>query len=149
MSNMKDLRPDIEELIGILQSTGVSKIEIEDEKGRKIKVEQHVAPAHAIVAPTVSAASLTATPPTVPPAEDAKGPTCKTPMVGTVYLRPSPDAEAFVKEGQKINVGDVICIVEAMKMFNRIKADKSGTIKTILVDDAQPVEFDQDIIELD
>lgn len=145
MSNMKDLRPDIEELIEILQSSGVSKIEIEDEKGRKIKVEQHHGHDHILPAPG------TAVLPAAPAVNEPEAPkaTCKTPMVGTVYLRPSPDAEPFIKVGQKVNAGDVICIVEAMKMFNRIKADKAGTIKAIIVEDAQPVEFDQVIIELD
>jgi acetyl-CoA carboxylase biotin carboxyl carrier protein len=67
----------------------------------------------------------------------------KSPMVGTFYQSPSPDAPAFVKVGQKINKGDTICIIEAMKILNQVEADKSGTVKAILVENASPVEFDQ------
>jgi acetyl-CoA carboxylase biotin carboxyl carrier protein len=67
-------------------------------------------------------------------------------MVGTFYRSPSPSAAAFVEVGQKVNVGDVICIVEAMKMMNQIEADKAGTITEILVENGQPVEFDQPLV---
>lgn len=65
------------------------------------------------------------------------------PMVGTFYRSPSPDASPFVEVGQKVSVGDVLCIVEAMKMMNQIESDKAGTVTAILVEDGQPVEFDQ------
>lgn len=74
------------------------------------------------------------------------GHTVKSPMVGTFYRSPSPTAKAFVEVGQSVNVGDVICIVEAMKMMNQIEADKSGTITEILVENGQPVEFDQPLV---
>jgi acetyl-CoA carboxylase biotin carboxyl carrier protein len=67
----------------------------------------------------------------------------KSPMVGTFYNSPSPDAPSFVKVGQKINKGDTICIIEAMKILNQIEAEISGTVKSILVENAQPVEFNQ------
>lgn len=67
----------------------------------------------------------------------------KSPMVGTFYRAPSPDAKNFVEVGDKVNKGDTLCIIEAMKMFNQIEADKSGVIKSIEVEDAQPVEYDQ------
>ena len=73
----------------------------------------------------------------------------KSPMVGTCYLAPSPDAGNFVEIGQKISVGDTLCLIEAMKMFNKIKADKTGTIKRRLVEDGQAVEFDQPLFEID
>ena len=67
----------------------------------------------------------------------------KSPMVGTFYIAPSPDAEPFIKVGQKISVGDTICIIEAMKVMNEIKAEKSGVIQRILIDDASSVQFGQ------
>jgi acetyl-CoA carboxylase biotin carboxyl carrier protein len=69
-------------------------------------------------------------------------------MVGTFYRSPAPGAAAFIEVGQKVNVGDVLCIVEAMKMMNQIEADKAGTVGAILVEDGQPVEFDQPMITL-
>jgi acetyl-CoA carboxylase biotin carboxyl carrier protein len=67
-------------------------------------------------------------------------------MVGTFYRSPSPGAKAFVEVGQSVKVGDVICIVEAMKMMNQIEADKAGVVEAILVGDAEPIEFDQPLI---
>ena len=67
----------------------------------------------------------------------------KSPIIGTFYRKPSPDKDYFVEIGQKVNVGDVLCVIEAMKLFNEIESEVSGTIVKILVDDAQPVEFDQ------
>ena len=73
----------------------------------------------------------------------------KSPMVGTFYRSPAPDKPPFVEIGQKIKVGDTLCIVEAMKMMNQVKSEFNGTIKDILVENAQPVEFDEVIITLD
>ena len=72
----------------------------------------------------------------------------KSPMVGTFYRSPSPSSAAFVEVGQSVKVGDVVCIVEAMKMMNQIEADKSGTIEAILVENGQPVEFDQPLFSI-
>ncbi|MDX1633340.1 MAG: acetyl-CoA carboxylase biotin carboxyl carrier protein [Marinobacter sp.] len=74
------------------------------------------------------------------------GHTIKSPMVGTYYEAPSPTAKAFVEVGQSVKAGDVVCIVEAMKMMNQIEADKSGTVTEILVENGQPVEFDQPLM---
>ena len=73
----------------------------------------------------------------------------KSPMVGTFYRAPSPGAKPFVDVGQSVSEGDTLCIIEAMKMLNQIEADKSGTIKAILVDNAQPVEFGQPLFVID
>ena len=70
-------------------------------------------------------------------------------MVGTYYAAPSPTSGPFVKVGQKVNVGDTLCIIEAMKMMNQIEADKAGTVRQILIENGQPVEFDQDLFILD
>lgn len=77
-----------------------------------------------------------------------KGHPVRSPMVGTFYRAPSPTSEAFVEVGQQVKAGDVVCIVEAMKMMNQIEADKSGTVAEILVDNGQPVEFDQPLITI-
>ena len=73
----------------------------------------------------------------------------KSPMVGTCYLAPSPEAENFIVEGQKVKAGDTLCLIEAMKMFNKIKADVSGTIKKISISNGQSIEFDQPLFEID
>ncbi|MFS6803225.1 acetyl-CoA carboxylase biotin carboxyl carrier protein, partial [Edwardsiella tarda] len=70
----------------------------------------------------------------------------RSPMVGTFYRTPSPEAKAFVEVGQQVNAGDPLCIVEAMKMMNQIEADKSGVVKAILVENGQPVEFDEPLV---
>ena len=72
----------------------------------------------------------------------------KSPMVGTFYRSPSPGSPSFVEVGQHVKPGDVICIIEAMKMMNQIEADKAGVVEAILVDDAEPVEFDQPLITI-
>ena len=98
---------------------------------------QQPAPAPAAAAPASEESSAPAAP---------AGHSVKSPMVGPFYRSPSPTAKAFVEVGQTVNVGDVICIVEAMKMMNQIEADKSGTIQDILVENGQPVEFDQPLV---
>jgi acetyl-CoA carboxylase biotin carboxyl carrier protein len=77
---------------------------------------------------------------------EPKGHALKSPMVGTFYRSPSPASKSFVEVGQSVKAGEVVCIVEAMKMMNQIEADKSGTIAEILVENGQPVEFDQPLI---
>lgn len=73
----------------------------------------------------------------------------RSPMVGTFYRTPSPDAKAFIEVGQKVTAGDTLCIVEAMKMMNQIEADKSGVVKAILVESGQPVEFDEPLVVIE
>lgn len=73
----------------------------------------------------------------------------KAPMVGTVYLAPNPGAEPFVSVGQRVNIGDTLCMIEAMKMFNKIEADKSGIISARLIENEQPIEYDQSLFILD
>lgn len=98
---------------------------------------QQQAPAPAAPEPATAEVSAPAAP---------AGHALKSPMVGTFYRSPSPTAKAFVEVGQSVKVGDVICIVEAMKMMNQIEADKSGTVQDILVENGQPVEFDQPLV---
>ncbi|MEK9648351.1 MAG: acetyl-CoA carboxylase biotin carboxyl carrier protein, partial [Gammaproteobacteria bacterium] len=81
-----------------------------------------------------------------PATEAVSADAVKSPMVGTFYRSPSPNAPAFVDVGKQVKAGDVICIIEAMKMMNQIEADKAGTVEAILVEDGEPVEFDQPLI---
>lgn len=101
--------------------------------------------------PAQSNAAAPATVPSMeaPAAAEISGHIVRSPMVGTFYRTPSPDAKAFIEVGQKVNVGDTLCIVEAMKMMNQIEADKSGTVKAILVESGQPVEFDEPLVVIE
>lgn len=78
-----------------------------------------------------------------------RGKIMRSPMVGTFYSRPSPDADTFINVGDKVTVGDTLCIVEAMKMFNQIESEFSGTVVAMLAEDGQPVEYDQPLFEID
>src|SRR5579872_5149612 len=142
----------IRKLIELIQSTGVAEIEIrEGEESVRITREIHK------MAPMVMAAPQAAMPSPVAasPVEATHKPettkadalsdkhTVKAPMVGTVYLSPTPGSKPFVEIGQTVKVGDVICLIEAMKMFNQIEADKAGTITARLIDNGTPVEFNQ------
>ena len=140
----------VKELADILNSTDLSEIEMK--KGDlKIRVSKHVggtvmqtmaaAAPLASPAPTPAAPSPVAVAPATKADASAHPGAVKSPMVGTAYVRPSPDADAFVKIGDKVKEGDTVLLVEAMKTFNPITAPKSGKIEELLVDDAQPVEF--------
>jgi acetyl-CoA carboxylase biotin carboxyl carrier protein len=148
--------PEIQELIKFVAKTGVSEVEIE-QKDFKITIKKEFAKQEAAVilpqapvyqsapAPAPVAAAPVATPaaPAPVPAEDSKLITIKSPMIGTFYRKPSPDKPNFVEVGSSIKAGDVICIVEAMKLFNEIEAEISGKVVKVLVDDMSPIEYDQ------
>ncbi len=146
---MKIDRAAIRDLAEILNDTDLTEIEVE-EKDLKIRVAREVyqttvaAPA-AMAAPVAAAPAVAAVPAAAndaPAAVDASHPgAVKSPMVGTAYMSPEPGAANFVSVGSNVNVGDTIMIVEAMKVMNPIKADKSGKVSQILVSDAAPVEF--------
>ncbi|MGB3472936.1 MAG: acetyl-CoA carboxylase biotin carboxyl carrier protein [Erythrobacter sp.] len=141
----------VRELAELLNETGLTEIEVED-SDRKIRVARGgqimggqimAAPAPAgPAAPTPATAAPT--PEAAPEADHANA--LKSPMVGTVYLAPEPGKPNFVKVGDTVSEGDTLVIVEAMKVMNPITADKSGTIQSILVNNAQPVEFDQPLV---
>lgn len=142
----------VRELAELLAETGLSEIEVED-GDRKIKVARQLAaaaPVHAVAAPAAfAAAPAPAT--TAPAAAAAPAPTdhadaVKSPMVGTVYLSPEPGAAPFISVGQQVKAGDTLVIVEAMKVMNPITATAGGTVKAILIDNAQPVEYDQPLV---
>jgi acetyl-CoA carboxylase biotin carboxyl carrier protein len=101
-----------------------------------------------VSAPAPAAPAAPATP-AAPAADDAKYITIKSPMIGTFYRKPAPDKSPFVEVGSSIGKGDVLCVVEAMKLFNEIESEVSGKIVKILVDDMSPVEFDQPLFLVD
>ncbi|QYJ08275.1 acetyl-CoA carboxylase biotin carboxyl carrier protein [Qipengyuania flava] len=141
----------VRELAEMLGDTGLTEIEVEDGE-RKIRVSRGggvaVAAAPAPMAAPAPAAPAAAAPAPEAPAAagaDTEG-AIKSPMVGTVYMAPEPGAADFVKVGDSVKEGQTLLIVEAMKVMNPIAADKAGTVKAILVENAQPVEFDQPLV---
>ena len=148
----------IKKLIDLIQESDVAEIEIaEGEESVRIS-RNSAAPAYA-PAPAQVSAPAPAAPAPAPAAETAaeasaaseaqanEANAVRSPMVGTFYRSSSPEAPAFVEVGQSVTAGDVICIIEAMKMFNQIEADRSGTVTAILVENGHPVEFDEIVIE--
>jgi acetyl-CoA carboxylase biotin carboxyl carrier protein len=138
----------VRELAELLAETGLSEIEVED-GDRKIKVARQLtaaAPVHAAPAPVAAPLAAPAAAPTAAPAPADDPNAVKSPMVGTVYLSPEPGAAPFVTVGQQVKAGETLVIVEAMKVMNPITAPNGGTVKAILVDNAQPVEYDQPLI---
>ena len=136
----------VRELAELLSETGLTEIEVED-GSRKIKVARNVTVAAAAqaYAPAPAAASPAATAvPAAAPAIDVNA--VRSPMVGTVYLTPDPSAPPFVSIGQTVKAGDTLVIIEAMKVMNPIIATSAGTVTAILVENAQPVEFDQPLV---
>lgn len=140
----------VRELAELLNETGLTEIEVED-NDRKIRVARggvvaSAAPAQMVAAPDPTpAAAAPAVAAEAAPADD-HGDAVKSPMVGTAYLAPEPEASNFVAVGDSVKEGDTLLIVEAMKVMNPITADKAGTIKAILIDNGQPVEFDQPLV---
>jgi acetyl-CoA carboxylase biotin carboxyl carrier protein len=142
----------IKKLIELVEESGISELEIsEGEESVRISRNSPVsaAPIQYAAAPApVAAAPVAAAPVAAEAAAPAvpAGHQVLSPMVGTFYGAPSPDAKPFVKVGQSVTAGETLCIVEAMKMMNQIEADKSGVVTAILVEDGQPVEFDQALV---
>jgi acetyl-CoA carboxylase biotin carboxyl carrier protein len=142
----------VRRLADILADTGLTEIEVE-EAGRRVRVSRAAVAAPAPVAQIVAPAAAPALAPAsaaAAPAQEAPAPdlanALKSPMVGTVYLAPEPGADDFVKVGDQVKAGDTLLIIEAMKVMNPITATNGGTVKAILVDNAQPVEFDQPLV---
>lgn len=136
----------VRELAELLAETGLSEIEVED-GDRKIRVARQLtaAPVQQYAAPALAAAPVAAVPaPAAAPAVDANA--VKSPMVGTCYLAGEPGVPNFVSVGQAVKAGDTLLIIEAMKVMNPIVAPNAGTVTAILVENAQPVEFDQPLV---
>jgi len=148
----------VKKLIELLDESGIAEIEItEGEESVRISRYSQNAPAvvsaPAVAAP-VAAPAPAAAPAAAPEAAPAAAPAepeetgfqVEAPMVGTFYASSSPGAAPYVQVGDRVNEGDTLCIIEAMKMMNQIEADKAGTIEAILVEDGEPVEFDQPLV---
>lgn len=156
---------EIQNLIKFVAKSGASEVSLEmgeikitiktshDEAASAAAVVQQpvaVAAPAAVVAPVAPPAAVPTEAPAAPKtaAEDNHN-TVKSPIIGTFYRRPSPDKPNFVEVGDRVNEGDTLCVIEAMKLFNEIEAETSGTIVKILVDDSSPVEFDQPLFVID
>ena len=154
---------EIQNLIKFVAKSGVNEVHVEmGETKVTIKtggdVVQQVVTAPAATEVATPAAPVAAPAPAVEPAPSAPAAattendnhiTIKSPIIGTFYRKPSPDKPNFVEAGDQVNEGDVLCVVEAMKLFNEIESEVSGTIVKVLVDDSSPVEFDQPLFIID
>jgi len=154
----------VKKLIELLEESNIDEIEIKEGE-ESVRISRNGA-AQAMAAGAISYAAppqmqmapqptapKTVEPASAPPAPAAPasnpgGHLVNSPMVGTFYRSPSPTSPTFVEVGQTVKIGDVICIVEAMKMMNQIEADKAGTVEAILVEDGEPVEFDQPLVSI-
>jgi len=146
----------IKKLIELVEESGIAELEI-TEGEESVRINRHspapaqqmhyaAAPMHA---PAPASAPAAAPAVAAPEAVEESGHMLRSPMVGTFYESPAPGAKAFVQVGQQVNVGDTLCIVEAMKMMNQIEADVAGTVKKILVENEAPVEFDQPLFVIE
>lgn len=137
----------IRKLIELVKETGIGELEVKT--GDDIVRINCQTTTVVAAAPTTTPAQLPVAAPVAPPAAAEKkhaeptGHVMKSPMVGTVYLSATPGSPPLVNVGQKVKVGDTLCLIEAMKMFNKIEADKAGTISARLIENEQPVEYDQ------
>ncbi|WP_100753682.1 acetyl-CoA carboxylase biotin carboxyl carrier protein [Vibrio salilacus] len=146
----------IKKLIELVEESGIAELEI-SEGEESVRISRHgaaaPAPIHYAPAPVAVPAAAPAAP--APTAVESAAPAAPkghqvlSPMVGTFYRSPSPDSKSFIEVGQSVNAGDTLCIVEAMKMMNQIESDKSGVVTAILVEDGQPVEFDQPLVVIE
>ena len=153
---------EIRELIDFISNSGLDEVNIETQEF-KIAVKKNspvvnavsevpvaaVPPVNVVEQATAAAAPAAAPPQGQAPQENNNYIEIKSPMIGTFYTTPSPDAEAFVKEGDTVKVGQTVCIIEAMKLFNEIESEYSGKIVKMLVENASPVEFDQPLFLVD
>jgi acetyl-CoA carboxylase biotin carboxyl carrier protein len=145
----------VKKLIELLESSDVAEIEItEGEESVRISRNTLNSSAQATSQPVPQPSSTAPTTPTLvetqipKPGPEGKGKVVKSPMVGTFYRAPSPSASPFVEIGKHVKLGDVICVVEAMKMMNQIEADHAGVVDSIHIEDGEPVEFDQPLITI-
>ena len=148
----------VKKLIELLEESNIGEIEIKEGE-ESVRISRHgnqpAAPV-AYAAPAPAPAPAAAPAPAEAPAAEAPAPAAApvadnavlSPMVGTFYRAPSPEAPSFIEVGQTVRVGDVLCIVEAMKMMNQIEADRAGTVTAIHVENGEAVEFDQPLISI-
>jgi acetyl-CoA carboxylase biotin carboxyl carrier protein len=147
----------VKKLIELLEESGIDELEIKEgeesvriSRHSKTPAQQYYAPApmHAPAPAPAAAAPVAAAAPEAPSAPVLNGTVARSPMVGTFYRKSSPSSPSFVEVGQTVKKGDTLCIVEAMKMMNHIEAETSGVIESILVEDGQPVEYDQPLFTI-
>ena len=146
-----DLRK-LKKLIDLVQESGISELEV-TEGEEKVRIAKYAAPSTVGYAPQMQPAAQHAAAPvlaTTPPAEELlDGTVVKSPMVGTFYRATAPGAAPLVDVGQKVAVGDRLCIIEAMKLMNEIESEFAGTVKAVLVENGQPVEYGQPLFVID
>jgi acetyl-CoA carboxylase biotin carboxyl carrier protein len=141
----------IRDLAGILNDTNLTEIEVEL-GDLKVRVSRQAPAVHAIAAPQPAYAPAAAAQPAAaaaPAAADVSKNAVASPMVGTAYLAPSPDAKAFIEVGQKVKEGQTLLIIEAMKTMNQIPSPRAGTVTAILFEDAQPVEYGMPLVVIE
>lgn len=140
-----DLRK-LKTLIELVESSGIAELEIAEGEER-VRITRALAPAHQHPPPAMHTAAMAAAPAPVPAVvQEPEGHTIKSPMVGTFYRSASPGAKAFVDVGDSVEVGDPLCIIEAMKLMNEIEADRAGVVKAILAENGQAVEYGQPLV---
>jgi acetyl-CoA carboxylase biotin carboxyl carrier protein len=148
----------VKKLIELLEESDVAEIEIHEGE-ESVRISRHSStpstiaipsmPPQAVTAPAPAPALAATAPDAQAPAEEIQGHSVNSPMVGTFYRSPSPGSKPFVEEGQTVAVGDTLCIIEAMKILNQIESDKTGTVKKILVENGQPVEYNEPLFIID
>ena len=145
-------RREIEDLVEILDRCHLTELEFE-KKGVRIRIRRDhvpaVAPSQMEISKTAEAVSPTEKPGSLPSADSAHFLTVTSPIVGTFYRSPSPDTDPYVEEGDLIKKGQVLCIVEAMKLMNEIECEVAGTVKEVLISNAEPVEYDQPLFVIE
>ncbi len=145
----------VKKLIELLEESGIAEIEIHEGE-ESVRISRQSANTVVAPAPVAVAAPAPAPAPTAPvaataeiPKEEISGHVVKSPMVGAFYSSASPTAKSFVEVGQTVAVGDTLCIIEAMKLMNQIESDKAGVVKAILVENGQPVEYNQPLFVIE
>ena len=140
----------IKKLIELIEESDIAEIEIHEGE-ESVRLSRNSAVAQVVAAPAPVSAPAPAAEPAaaVEEKEQFSGHVVKSPMVGTFYRAPSPGAKAFVEVGQSVHNGQTLCIIEAMKILNQIESDTSGTIKEILVENGQPVEYNQPLFVIE
>ena len=144
----------VKKLIELLETSDIAEIEIKEGE-EAVRISRNSSVTTTVAVPTASPVAAPAPNPAAPAAAEEKpapqatsGHVVSSPMVGTFYRSPSPSSPPFVEVGTHVKAGDVVCIVEAMKMMNQIEAEKAGIIEAILVKDGEPVEFDQPLVTI-
>ncbi|MGB1400723.1 MAG: acetyl-CoA carboxylase biotin carboxyl carrier protein [Pseudohongiellaceae bacterium] len=144
----------VKKLIELLETSDIAEIEIKEGE-EAVRISRNSSVTTTVAAPAAAPVAAPAPSPAAPAAAEEKpapqatsGHVVSSPMVGTFYRSPSPSSPPFVEVGTHVKAGDVVCIVEAMKMMNQIEAEKAGIIEAILVKDGEPVEFDQPLVTI-